>query len=128
VEVKILDEHESDCKVCEDEEVEAVSQPEIPVELKPGMSQELAGIDDDVFPIEECRASVLGHDAAVEDRRMRPEIVDHPDLHKSAKAQAKLDGEITHMSIMAGNRKHETDGLIEKIHRRFLRVSRRLSQ
>jgi hypothetical protein len=99
---------ELDCEVGEDEEVEGASQYEVPEELKPGMAQELEGIEEDVPPIEKYHASVLAHEAAVEDRRMPPEIEEHPDRHKSSKARAKMERELSKVG-MATRAKEEHD-------------------
>jgi hypothetical protein len=55
--VKILELHEVDCEIEEDEEIETVSEArEI---LVPGMSKEITGIDDKVTKIEEWQVSCL---------------------------------------------------------------------
>jgi hypothetical protein len=58
-----------------------------PEDLRPGMSAELIGIDDDITRIEEWQASFLAHEMDVEDRRGLPEIPVHPDWHRSTKQQ-----------------------------------------
>jgi hypothetical protein len=90
--VTILEEHEVDCEIGEDEEVETTFEP--PEELAPGMSEEITGIDDEVTKIEEWQASCLAHDPAVADKRLPPEIIEHPDGHKSTKQVEKLSREI----------------------------------
>jgi hypothetical protein len=47
------------------------------------MSEEIEGRDEEISPIEKWQASVLAHGAAVTDRRVSPEIAEHPDGHKS---------------------------------------------
>lgn len=44
--VTILEEHEVGCEIGEDEEIEKTFVPPEPVELLPGMVEEITGIDD----------------------------------------------------------------------------------
>jgi hypothetical protein len=94
-----LEEHELDCEIGEDEESEEAIQTRAPVYLSPEMSPELTGIDEDLSPIEEWHASMFAHDAAVEDRRMPPDVIEHPDGHKSAKHVASFEREMSRLVL-----------------------------
>jgi hypothetical protein len=59
------------------------------------MTNELEGIDEGVSPIEKWHPSMLAHEAAMEDKRLPPEVEDHPDGHKSTKQQAQLERSVT---------------------------------
>jgi hypothetical protein len=61
--VKILDQHEADCEIGEEEEIETGFEEQ---EERP---EEITGIDDEVIKIEELQASCLAYDAAVSQRK-----------------------------------------------------------
>jgi hypothetical protein len=92
-EAEILKGEEADCEIGEDEEVEVPDEKEQePVVMKPGMSPKgIKGLDEEITPIEKWQASVLAHDAAVEDRRIAPDVEDHPDGNESTKKLKKLE-------------------------------------
>jgi hypothetical protein len=69
----------------DDEEVEHPEQREAEPVVKPGMAEEIEGLDEDISPIERWQASFIAHEAAIADRRSAPEIEEHPDGHKSMK-------------------------------------------
>jgi hypothetical protein len=87
---KQIEEYEVDFDVGddgEDEEMFGLYQPE---EFKPGMSEKLQGIDDDVTRKEEWHAFCLAHESAVEARRVPPQI---DDWHKSMKQEEAFERE-----------------------------------
>jgi hypothetical protein len=85
-EVKNLLEQEAvDCAMDDEEEAERPEQREAEPEVKPGMTEEMEGLDEDISPIEGWQASFIAHEAAIADRRLPPEIEEHPDGHKSTK-------------------------------------------
>jgi hypothetical protein len=84
-EVAELSEKEAfDCALEDDEESERTEVKEAETELKPGMTEEIEGLDEEISPIEKWQASFIAYEAAVADRRMAPEIGEHPDGHKSS--------------------------------------------
>jgi hypothetical protein len=63
------------------------------------MVEEIEGLDEEISPIEKWQASVIAHKAAVTDKRVAPEIPQHPDGHKSTKQQERASQDLERLQI-----------------------------
>jgi hypothetical protein len=81
----LLEQEEVDCAMDDDEEAERPEKREAEPVLAPGMVEEIEGLDEEISPVEKWQASFIAHEAALAERRMPPEIGEHPDGHKSTK-------------------------------------------
>jgi hypothetical protein len=95
----LLEKEAFDCALEDDEEAERPTEREIEVELKPGMIEEIEGLDDEVSPIEAWQASFIAHEAAFAERRLAPAIGEHPDGHKSTKLLKRQNQDLERQMI-----------------------------
>jgi hypothetical protein len=89
-----LEKEEFDCALEDDEEPELSAEEKPEEKSEPEMTQEIEGSDEEISPIERWQASVSAHEAAVTDRRVAPEIAEHPDGHKSQKQTHRMEQEL----------------------------------
>jgi hypothetical protein len=61
---ELLEKEAFDCALEDDEETESPTQ-EVEKEVKPGMTEDIEGLDGEISPIEKWQASVIAHEAAV---------------------------------------------------------------
>jgi hypothetical protein len=93
---QLLEKEAFDCALDDDEEVEPTEQID-EKEEKPCMVDEIEGLDEEISPIEKWKTSVVVHEAAVTDRRISLEIVEHPNGDKSTKQPERAEREVTQL-------------------------------
>jgi hypothetical protein len=114
----LLEKEAFDCALEDDEEAEKPEKRELEIEMKPGMTEELEGLDEEISPIDQWQASFIAHEAALAERRLAPEIREHPDGHKSTKMLERqnrdLERQVIALRSKEGRALHSLDRVIMK--------------
>jgi hypothetical protein len=104
----LLEKEAFDCAMDDDEETERPENREVEPEMKPGMSEEIEGLDEEISPIEKWQASFVAHEAAIAERRLPPEIGEHPDGHKSTKLLERPNQDLARCIVASRSKESRT--------------------
>jgi hypothetical protein len=100
----LLEKEAFDCALEDDEEADRPIEREVVIELKPGMTEEIEGPDDETSPIETWQASFIAHEAVLTERRLAPAVGEHPDVHKSTKLLERQNQDLERQMIAMRSR------------------------